>query len=184
MSRVHKLRVVVVVVTASLFGAGCAPEPIIGTFTSQVVQLETCRSVGDAPEGCARDEAIAALRVDIVEADENTFWLYGLTRGGVDDRAVLGTRDAQGGFLFVDESSQADRNTGCALTNTLELSLAVEPGRLKDVGNDDCIALVGRQIETTATTAQCDTASVPPQPVVRIVRERWEPLDETAVCAE
>lgn len=175
---------VVAACVAGLAGAGCAEEPLVGTFTSQVVQLESCRVVGEAPEGCSKDEAIAELQVDVVEAAEDTFWLYGLARGGVEDRAVLGSRDSVGGFLFVDESSESDGTTGCVLTERLELSLAVEAGRLPDVGTDDCIALVGRQIETTTTTAACDSTSATPQQIVRVVRQRWEPLSDTSTCGE
>jgi hypothetical protein len=174
-------------VVASCFvvaAAGCADEPLIATFTSRVVQLETCKAVGDAPEGCSKDEAIAEVRTDLVEVDDDTFWLYGVSRGGVDDRAVLGTRDSGGGFLFIDESSQTDGSSGCVLANHVQISLAVEAGREDDVGADDCVALVGRQTETTTTTAECDSTSVPPQPVDRVVRQRWEPLDEASTCGD
>lgn len=186
MTRARKL-VVDVVVGALALGvvgsAGCGDAPLRATFTSRVVQLETCRAVGDAPEGCARDEVIAELRTDLVEVDDDTFWLYGLRRGGVDDRAVLGTRDADDGFLFVDEFTERDGVTGCSVTTSLELSLAVDPERVGDVG-DDCVSLVGRQITTTTSSVECDAANVPPQAVVRTVRQRWEPLDASSTCGE
>jgi hypothetical protein len=176
-TRTRSLAVVVVVVVA-----GCADEKLIATFTSRVVQHETCKSSGDGPEGCTRDEVIAELRNDVVEADEDTFWLYGLPRGGVADRAILGTRDNVGGFLFIDATSQTDRSSGCVLATQLELSLAIPVDRIDDVGADDCVSLVGRQIETTTTTAECDQSSVPPQPISRIVRRRWETLSPTSTC--
>ena len=174
--------VVVVVVACVACVAACGEEPLIATFTSRVVQLETCRRSGDAAEGCTRDEVIAELRNDIVEAADDTFWLYGVTRGGVADRAVLGTRDNQGGFLFVDVTTQTDRSSGCVLESRLELSLSIPVEQRGDVGVDECVSLLGRQIETTTTTAECDQTSVPPQSVTRIVRKRWEPLSPTTTC--
>jgi hypothetical protein len=171
----------VVVVVAALAGAGCGDAPLRATFTSRIVQLETCRTVGDAPEGCARDEVIAELRTDLVEVDDDTFWLYGLRRGGVDDRAILGTRDANDGFLFVDEFTERDGVTGCTVITSLELSLAVDPERVADVG-DECVSLVGRQVTTSTSSVECDGANVPPQAVVRTVRQRWEPLDPSSTC--
>lgn len=162
-------------------GAGCADPPLVATFTSRIVQLESCRVVGDAPEGCSKDESVAEVRNDLVEADDDTFWLYGVDRGGV-DTALLGTRDTVDGFLFVDETTETDGTTGCVLKTTLQISVAVEEGREDDVGADDCVSLVGRELETTATSAECDATTVPPQPIERIVRRRWEPLDETSTC--
>ncbi len=167
-----------------VLAAGCAPERLIATFTSRVVQLETCKSIADGPEGCTKEELTSELRNDVVEADDDTFWLYGLPRGGVADRAVLGTHDTQGGFLFVDATTQSDRSSGCVLKNRLELSLIIPVDRIDDVGIDDCVSLVGRQIETTTTTAECDQTSVPPQPLTRTVRRRWEPLSATTTCGQ
>ncbi|MDP2340677.1 MAG: hypothetical protein Q8O67_06955 [Deltaproteobacteria bacterium] len=174
------MRAFVVVVVVAF--CGCAEDPLIATFTSRVVQLETCKSTGDGAEGCTREELVAELRNDVVEADDDTFWLYGLPRGGVADRAVLGTRDTLGGFLFVDATTQTDRSSGCVLSTRLELSLSIPVDRIDDVGADDCISLVGRQLETTSTTAECDQTSVPPQPISRTVRRRWEPLAPTTTC--
>lgn len=171
------------IVAVSVHAVGCGDDPLLrATFTSRVVQLESCKSIGDAPEGCARDEAISELRVDLVEADSDAVWVYGVRRNSVDDRAVLGTRDQQGGFLFVDESVENDAASGCQLTSRLQLSLAVDPERVGDEGSDDCIALVGREVETTTTSPECDAASVPPQQIVRTLRLRWEALDETSTC--
>ncbi len=162
---------------------GCAEEPLVATFTSQIVQLESCKAVGDAPEGCSKDEAVVEARNDLVEAEDDVFWLYGVDRGGV-ETALLGTSDSLGGFLFVDETTQTDASTGCVLQATLQISLAVEAGREADVGVDDCVALVGRELEITSTSAECDGASVPPQPIQRVVRRRWQPLDETSTCGK
>ena len=177
-------RAVVVVVVAVAAVAGCAEDPLIATFTSRIVQLETCRSTGDNPEGCSKDEQTAELRTDLVEADEDTFWLYGLPRGGVADRAILGSRDNVGGFLFVDVTTQTDSGSGCVLESRLELSVAIPVERAADVGVDDCVSLLGRQTETTTTTAECDQTSVPPQPITRIVRKRWENLSPVSTCGE
>lgn len=165
-------------------GSSCADELLTATFTSRVVQLESCKTVGEADEGCARDESVAELRTDLVEVEKDTFWLYGLPRGGIDDRALLGTRDQGGGFLFVDENTQTDSATGCSLTTRVQLSLAVDPDRADDVGTDDCIALVGRQIDETTSTPGCDATSVPPQEIVRTLRQRWEPLDDASTCGK
>lgn len=162
--------------------AGCAADPLIATFTSRVVQLEVCKASGEGPEGCTRDEVIAEQRNDLVEAEADTFWLYGIPRGGVNDRAVLGSRDDVGGFLFVDETTQRDRTSGCVVKARLELSIAIPTDRIDDVGSDDCISLVGRQTDTTEATAECDQIGVPPQPSTRTVRRRWETLAPTTTC--
>lgn len=175
---------VLVVVVAAVAGAGCADEPLIATFTSRVVQLESCKVVGEAPEGCSKDEAVSEVRNDLVEAGDDTFWLYGFARGSADDTALLGTRDTVGGFLFVDETVHTDASTGCVLTETLQLSLAVEAGREADVGADDCVSLVGREVDTTVTSAECDATSVPPQAIERTARRRWEPLDDSSTCGD
>lgn len=183
MSRFLQTALGVAAVVVALHAAGCGDAPLLrATFTSRVVQLESCKAIGDAPEGCARDEAISEIRTDLVEADNDAVWLYGVRRNSVDDRAVLGTRDQQGGFLFVDESVENDAVSGCELKSRLQLSLAIDPARVGDEGGDACIALVGREIETTTTSPECDAASVPPQQIVRTLRLRWEPLDETSTC--
>lgn len=172
------------VVLAMGIVAGCGgDEPLTATFTSRVVQLDACRIVGGAQEGCEKDEEFAELRVDLVQVDDETSWLYGVPRAGVEDGALLGTRDSQGGFLFVAESTQTNSVSGCILTQRTQLSLSVDPERAGDVG-DPCVSLVGRQVDETSSSAECDDVGVPAQAVVRIVRRRWEPLDATSACGQ
>lgn len=154
---------------------GCGEEPLRASFTSRVVQRDSCRVVGDRPEVCTRDEAFTDVRLRIVERDDGLVWLYGLPRGGVSDRAILGTRDTSGGFLFVDEMSQENNASGCSLRSRLEIAVAIDPeadaGR---VGQDACIALLGRETEVVASSAGCDNVNVPPLPSTLILRRRWE----------
>ena len=169
---------------AAMTSTGCGDELLVATFTSRVVQLETCRSVGGSAEGCVADERITERQLDLVEVQPDVFWLYGVRRDGVENRAILGSRDNTGGFLFVDERAQEDSVQGCTLTTRLSLSLAVEEDRVADVGSDPCISLVGRAQETTTSSAGCDSVNVPPQEIVRIVRQRFEGLSPTSTCGE
>lgn len=163
---------------------GCGgDEPLTATFTSRVVKLDSCRVVAGAEEGCEKEEEFAELQVDLVQVDENTWWLYGVPRSGVEDGAIAGTRDSEGGLLFVAESTQTNGASGCVLTQRTQLSLRVDPARRNDVG-DPCVALVGRQVDQTSSSAECDAVGVPPQAVVRVVRRRWEPLDAASTCGQ
>ncbi len=164
--------------------SACGDELLLASFTSRVVQLEACRTVGSGAEGCSRNEVVAERQLDLVEVEPDVLWLYGVPRNGAADRSILGTRDTAGGFLFVDESTQRDGATGCAVTTRVELSLAFEQGRELDVGSDDCIALVGRSVDTVLSTAACDAVNLPAQPVRQIIRRRFEPIDPTSTCGE
>jgi hypothetical protein len=170
----------VVGLVASAGGCGGDP-PLTATFTSRVVQLESCRVIGSGEEGCEKDEQFAELRVELVQVDDDSWWLHGVPLGGVEHTSLLGTRDTAGGLLFVVGSEQVNSATGCQLAVRTQLSLRVDPERVDEVG-DPCVALVGRQIDETAASAECDDAGSPPQPVRRIVRRRWEPLDDTSRC--
>lgn len=165
-----------------LVGAGsCAKEPLVATFTSEVVQRDSCRVVGDGPETCTRDEGLALLRVTLVELDDGRVWLHGVPSGGDPDTSILGTRDAEGGFLFYAEQEQENAETGCVLTTTKELALAVDENVTEaSVGTDPCVPLVGREIETTTTSAACDDVHDPPQAIVRVARRRWQAPTECA----
>ncbi len=171
-----------VVVVAVVAGCGGQP-PLTGTFTSRVVKLESCRVVEGGDEGCEKDEEFAELRVDLVQVDDNTWWLTGVPRAGVKDGAILGTRDSADGLLFVAQSTQTNSVSGCVLTQRTELSLRVDPERVDDVG-EPCVSLVGRQVDETSSSSGCDGLNEPPQAVVRIVRRRWEPLDGASTCGQ
>jgi hypothetical protein len=168
-------------VLVSLVGGGCGAPLLVATFTSRIVQLETCRTVGDGTEGCVGSEQIAERRLDLVEAEPGLFWLYGLPRDGVADRAILGSRDNAGGFLFVDEREQQNSATGCVLTTRVTVSLAVEDGRADDVGVNACVSLVGRSVDIVSASAACDD-NVPPQQVVQTIRRRFEALGPDTTC--
>jgi hypothetical protein len=162
---------------------GCGDPLFQGTFTSRVVQLETCRVVGEGSEGCTRAEQFAERRFDIVEVEEGLFWLYGLPRDGVADRAILGSADAQGGFLFVDERRQENSVSGCVLTTRTSVSLTIDPDGVDKVGSDPCVALLGRSVDTVTASPACDT-NVPAQQVIQIVRRRFEALGPESTCGE
>jgi hypothetical protein len=174
--------VVVCALFCALVCAGCGGDPLlVATFTSRVVQLESCRVVGGGDEGCDRDEQFTELRVDLVQVDDTTWWLYGVPGAGGGRRALLGSSDSAGGMLFVDETSQTTATSGCVLRQRSELSLRIDPERTADVG-DPCVSLVGREVATTTSSLECDDVGVPPQPVQRIIRRRWEPLGTGAAC--
>ncbi len=164
---------------------GCGGEDLLrAQFTSQVVQLETCRTVGTGEEGCTRNEQFAERRLDLVEVEPDVLWLYGVVRDGATDRAVLGARDIAGGFYFVDERTTTNAETGCVQVARIEVSLQIEDGRDDDVGRDPCVSLVGRSVDTISLSAGCDTTNLPAQPVVQTVRRRYEALDASSTCAE
>jgi hypothetical protein len=165
---------IVVVVTALVASlSSCGAPPLTATFTSEVVQHETCKTSGSRPETCATNELVDDLRVRLVEVEDNAVWLYGIPRQGLPDRALLGTRDNQGGFLFVDEVTQSNSKSGCDVVTRLEISVAVDPAATK-VGTDPCVALLGRETDTTTSTAGCDTVHTPPEASTRIDRRRWQ----------
>ena len=170
-------------VVASSVGCG-GEERLAAAFTSRIVQLETCRTVGDGAEGCSRTEQFAERNLELVEVETDTFWLYGVPRDGVPDRAIIGTRDSAGGFLFVDERTQTNSTTTCAVVTRVEISLQIEEGREADVGIDPCIALVGRSVDTVSSSIGCDATGVPAQPVVQTVRRRYEPIDAASTCRD
>lgn len=162
--------------------AGCGGDPLlVATFTSRIVQLDACRTVGEGTEGCARREEIAERRLDLVEVEPGLFWLYGLPRDGVADRAILGSRDSEGGFLFVDERTQTNSVSGCELVTRVTVNVAIDPERVADVGADPCVALVGRSVETVVASPACDT-NVPAQQIVQTVRRRFEPVGADSTC--
>src|SRR5688500_16201619 len=154
---------------------GCGQEPVNASFTSRVVQRDICRVVGGRPEVCEREEASLDVKVQIVELEDDHVWLYGIPRNGASDRAIFGTRDSRGSFLFVDELEQENENSGCILRNELEISIAIEEGApAESIGVDPCLSLVGRETETTFSSAGCDDVNVPPLDSTLTARRRWE----------
>lgn len=165
------------VLLAALFAiGGCGgDDESAATFTSQVVQRNTCRVTGDQPEACFREDVTLRVRVSIIEDAFDRVWLSGITRGGELDTRILGTLDAEGGYLFANRVDSVNDETGCRLTDTIELTLRVdEEAAPEDIGLDPCVALVGREVRTSTTSAACDDINDPPVPVTRIVRRRWE----------
>ncbi len=171
--------VLIVVVVASACGGD---DPLMATFTSRVVQLDSCRKVGDGDEGCARQEIIAERRFTIIETDPGIYWLHGLPRDGVPDRAILGSDDNVGGFLFVDERRSVNSQTLCELTTRTELSLTIDPDAIDLVGTNECVALLGRSTDIVSSSAACDQ-NVPAQAVVQTVRRRFERPAPGGLCA-
>lgn len=168
-----------IVLSLVLLASACGgePEEIVATFTSDVVQRETCRVTGDSDrEACTREIVTNRVRVTLVEDEQERVWMTGLTRQGVPGRSLLGTRDQLGGYLFYDELVQTNGETGCVLTEALTLSLKVDDdAEAGDVGVNDCVALVGRENRFTTTSPECDDVNDPPAEITRIVRRRWEP---------
>ncbi len=166
---------VIALLALSSVGIGCGQEPLNASFTSRVVQRDVCRVVGGRPEVCEREEASLDVKVQIVELEDDHVWLYGIPRNGASDRAIFGTRDSRGGFLFTDEIEQENENSGCVLRNSLEISIAIEEtAPLESIGVDPCIPLVGRETEVTFTSAGCDDVNVPPLDSTLTARRRWE----------
>lgn len=158
---------------------GGSPDESVATFTSEIVQRESCRITGEGDrEVCTRDVVTTRVRVTVIEDREQRVWLNGVTRQGAPGRTLLGTRDQLGGYLFFDEVVRTNAESGCVLTESLTLSLKVDEGAAaEDVGVDDCVALVGREQRVTTTSPECDTVNDPPQQIQRILRRRWQPAD-------
>ena len=155
--------------------ASCGPPPLDATFTSRVVQHDTCKTVGARPQVCTKEEANTDVRVHLVEREDDNVWLYGVPRGGVSDRAVLGSRDAPHGFLVVDTTTTSNAGSGCVVVSRLEIALAVSADvDPKKVGVDPCVPLVGRENETTTSSPGCDAVNQPPQQTVLVANRRWE----------
>lgn len=170
---------------ATSLSSACGGEELLSAaFTSRIVQLETCRAVGGGAEGCSRTEQFAERNLELVEVEPDVLWLYGVPRDGVADRAIIGTRDTQNGFLFVDERTQTDTATTCEVVTRVEISLQIEVGREADVGVDSCVALVGRSVDTISSSIGCDSTGVPAQAVVQTVRRRYEPIDAASTCGQ
>lgn len=169
-----------------LFGVACGGEPpLVAEFTSDVVQLDTCRLVGDDDrERCVRDEVTSTLKVTVIEDDFDRLWLLGVPREGEDDRRILGTRDSAGGFLFEERTGTENAETGCDLDTHIQLSLSIDPdATAEQIGADPCVALLGRETRTVTTSAGCDDINDPPARIVRINRRRWEPAGDCGMDA-
>lgn len=159
--------------------AACGEAPVHATFTSRIVQHEICRVVGDRPEVCTREESTTDVRVRLVEQADDNVWLYGIPRGGVADRAILGSRDAERGFLFIDEAARESDASACTVTDRLEISLQIsDDADPQTIGVDPCVPLVGRETEVTMSSAGCDTVNDPQLPLALIARRRWESMPE------
>lgn len=159
--------------------AACGDAPLRATFTSRIVQHEICRVVGDRPEVCTREESATDVRVRVEEQDDDNVWLYGIPRGGVSDRAILGSRDLEGGLLFVDERVQESDSSECTVVDRLEITLEVDRDADPEaVGVDPCVPLVGRETEVTESSAGCDAVNEPPLAQALIARRRWQAMPE------
>jgi hypothetical protein len=167
-----------VLIGAALFvlgPSGCAPAPLNAAFTSRVLQREACRVLGDRPEVCTREEAATDIRVRLVERDDGLIWLHGVPRGSAGDRSLLGTRDDDGGFLFTDLIVQENDISSCALADRLEISIAIDPAADPAlIGDNACVALLGRETRVTTSSAGCDLVNNPPLASQLIQRRRWE----------
>jgi|GEM_PF-1045392 len=165
-------------VLVGALGTGCGGDGdrVVGEFTSSVVQRNSCKVTGDAPESCVRDDRESRLRVSLVEDEFDRVWISGIEVGGLPNGRVLGTRDINGDFLFYDFLQQENAESGCVLTQEITLSLGIDPLAAPDaIGTDPCVALIGRETRTTTTSLECDDVNDPPLQVQRIVRRRWEP---------
>jgi len=166
---------VVLVAVTSVGATSCAPEPLRATFTSRVVQHELCHFVGDRPEVCTRQEEAVDVRVRLVERADDSVWLYGIPRNGVSDRAILGSRDEDGGFQFIEEITSENDASACVLVERLEISITVdENAAVESIGTDPCVSLLGRETDITSTSEGCDEVNQPPLASSTVARRRWE----------
>jgi hypothetical protein len=167
------VKLVALAVTA--FVAACGSPPLDAPFTSEIVQHDICKVVGTRPQVCDQQETVDDVRVHVVETDDENVWLFGIPRDGHPDRAILGSKDQNGGFLFVDETVTSNSASHCTLDDRLEISIAVDTAAdAKKVGIDPCIALLGRENEVTTSSPGCDTVNNPPAQIVTTANRRWQ----------
>jgi hypothetical protein len=153
--------------------AGCGDDTEkMAHFKSQVIQMDRCERKDDGPETCVVQETVRQLQLTLVEDPEARAWLHGVVRDGQSNRTILGTRDSQGGYLFYAESTQDNAKSECRLTQKHLLSVAAEEGVDPFAEEaDPCQALVGREVRTTVSSAECSETG---EKVERIQRARWE----------
>lgn len=167
------MRIVAFAIVA-LAGA-CGSPPLDAPFTSEIVQHDVCKVVGSRPQVCDKQETIDDVRVHVVETDDQNVWLIGIPRDGHSDRAILGSRDSTGGFLFTDETVTTNAASNCTLDDRLEIAIAVDTAAdAKKIGSDPCIALLGRENEVTTSSPGCDAVNNPPAQIVTTANRRWQ----------
>jgi len=166
----------------SACGSGEVQE---ATFTSLVVQRDICTlSLNDDPEAseeeaaaepeedCSRYEVNTVLRYKIIEDSEKRVWIQGWALDGSPHRNWLGTRDAEGGFLFTREFMSENEGTGCVRTETQTLSLNFPYGVAGyEDSNGVCDHLEGRETVVVSSTYGCNESG---PGTVRTIRKRWE----------
>jgi hypothetical protein len=159
--------------------SGCGQELLDAPFTSRVVQHEVCSVVGEGPEQCEQAETLFDVSVHLLEKQDSNVWLSGVPRAGIADRSVLGSRNDELGFTFVDQVSSVDKETGCTVIERLELVLKIDPeAKPERVGTDACVALLGREYLVTSSSPGCDALNDPQLAQTRIARRRWQPSPE------
>jgi hypothetical protein len=165
---------------------GCGPgESYDATFTSLVVQREICtmaladesssdddENASEPEETCDRYEVNTVLRYQIIEDAQKQVWIKGWAINGSTHRNWLGTRDAEGGFLFERNTSTENEGTGCIKSESQVLSLHFPYGMEGyDDADDVCDHLEGRETITVTTSAGCNESG---PGTVRTIRKRWE----------
>ena len=157
---------------------GCGPEEglLLATFTSDVIQLDTCRLVeGEDRELCTREDVSLRLRVTLIEEADDRVWIQGVPIDGENDRRILGTRDSEGGFLFSHRITRENQTSGCTIETELSLALRIDAeASAETIGVDDCVPLLGREERRVHTTLECDDVNDPQEAQTRIIRRRWE----------
>jgi len=167
-----RFRLGLLMMLASTFA--CGAEPLVGTYTSDIVQRQSCETVGDRPESCTRNEATNQVRVTLREGDDQGVVLVGVPLLGLSDRSVYGSEDNQGGYLFENIQRSENSASGCTVVRTTTFSLTI--GKLEEGSSQDdiCIPLLGRETQVTEVSAECDDIRPEPLAEVRTLRRRWE----------
>lgn len=167
------MRFSVQLMTLTLLSAtfACGAEPVVQTFTSDIVQRRSCEQVGERSEVCVPNEFTQQVRVTLVEGEEERVTLSGVPLLGISDRTIYGTRDNLGGYLFESVQRSVNSTSGCEVIRTTTLSLVI--GNL-DEDNAICTPLEGRETQVTEVSAECDDVRVEPLAEVRTLRRRWE----------
>jgi hypothetical protein len=158
--------------------AGCGEPPaFVTSLRVQVVQLEACKSVASRPEQCVQAESVIDRRITLQEDQDQRAWIHGVRVDGVDDRSMYGSVASDGGWLFFSTNTEENSTTGCTIVRDKTLSLALPDKVTKEQANtDECVGLVGREIDQVSFTAGCDLQNDPPLAEVRTEVRRWQPL--------
>ena len=116
----------------------------------------------------------------IMEVDnQDRAWLSGLDIDGAQNRKVLGTLDALGGYVFLIKLERENIETGCKMEKQHLIQVKL-PAALESLSeaSSSCSPLIGRETVWVTTNWECEETG---EGKIRTSRRRWE---ENPTCKE